>query len=187
MKAHACCGVADVGANTCTCNEFRSAIYTDRASDMDASYTFLFLQYGPYWNCVQCDPVNLTCGCVSAEIPRHDVAHTVRFFGSVEEGEDGKKKWVGGETVEAVAYDVPIPGYKTKNVISLRLWQATAPAPAFDLYSFNAGEHDKAAHAQNKAEEVGRLNRVQRNSRRELFSHQHKSCCCCLVQHTAAV
>jgi len=88
------------------------------------------------------------------EIPRHDVAHTVRFFGSVEEGEDGKKKWVGGETVEAVAYDVPIPGYKTKNVISLRLWQATAPAPAFDLYSFNAGEHDKAAHAQNKAEEI---------------------------------
>lgn len=90
------------------------------------------------------------------EIPRHDVSHTVRFFGSVEDGPDGKKKWVGGETVEAVAYDVPIPGYKTKNVISLRLWQATAPAPDFDLFAFNAGEHDKAAHAQTKAEEVNR-------------------------------
>ncbi|GAQ92612.1 glycogen phosphorylase [Klebsormidium nitens] len=88
------------------------------------------------------------------EIPRHDVSHTVRFFGSVEEGADGKLAWVGGETVEAVAYDVPIPGYRTKNVISLRLWQATAPAPDFDLYAFNAGEHDKAAHAQIKAEEI---------------------------------
>lgn len=89
-----------------------------------------------------------------AEIPRHDVSHIVRFFGSVEEGADGKLAWIGGETVEAVAYDVPIPGYRTKNVISLRLWQATAPAPDFDLFAFNSGEHDKAAHAQNKAEEV---------------------------------
>jgi|APGre2960657423_1045063.scaffolds.fasta_scaffold39475_1 glucan phosphorylase len=34
------------------------------------------------------------------ELRRNDVAYTVRFGGSVETGSDGKKSWVGGQTVK---------------------------------------------------------------------------------------
>lgn len=69
-------------------------------------------------------------------------------------GSDGKRNWVGGEDISAVAYDVPIPGYKTKTTISLRLWSTKVPSGQFDLYSFNAGEHTKACEAQANAEKV---------------------------------
>lgn len=51
------------------------------------------------------------------EIERPDVAYPVRFYGSVKEVTlaDGtkRKSWVGGEVVQAVAYDNPIPGFDT--------------------------------------------------------------------------
>lgn len=70
------------------------------------------------------------------------------------EGYDGKKQWVGGENIIAVAYDVPIPGYATKNTISLRLWQTKVHAEEFNLDAFNNGEHDRAASAHASAEKV---------------------------------
>lgn len=88
------------------------------------------------------------------EIVRHDVVFPVRFFGEVVTSSDGRKSWTGGEVVQALAYDVPIPGYKTKNTISLRLWDARASAANFDLYAFNAGEHEKASLLQAKAEQI---------------------------------
>ena len=33
-----------------------------------------------------------------------------------------RKVWQGGEKIEAVAYDVPIPGFSTTNTINIRLW-----------------------------------------------------------------
>lgn len=69
-------------------------------------------------------------------------------------GSDGKRSWVGGEDISAVAYDVPIPGYKTKTTISLRLWSTKVPSDQLDLYSFNAGKHTKACEAQANAEKV---------------------------------
>lgn len=69
-------------------------------------------------------------------------------------GSDGKRSWIGGEDIEAVAYDVPIPGYKTKTTISLRLWSTKVPSDQFDLSAFNAGEHTKACEAQANAEKV---------------------------------
>jgi starch phosphorylase len=56
--------------------------------------------------------------------------------------------------MQALAYDVPIPGYMTKNTISLRIWEAKAPPQDFDLYSFNSGEHEKAAILQSKANQI---------------------------------
>lgn len=76
------------------------------------------------------------------EVRRNDVAYTVRFGGSVEEGADGRKRWVGGTTVKAVAYDTPIPGYRTPNTISLRLWNAEVSARQFDLAAHNASDYD---------------------------------------------
>lgn len=67
---------------------------------------------------------------------------------------DGKKRWVGGEDIVAFAYDVPIPGYKTKTTINLRLWSTKVPSDQFDLRAFNAGDHTKAREAQANAEKV---------------------------------
>ena len=46
------------------------------------------------------------------EVVRYDITYPVRFFGQVSTGPDGKKVWSGGEAIKAVAYDLPIPGYK---------------------------------------------------------------------------
>ncbi|CAM6099645.1 unnamed protein product [Calypogeia fissa] len=88
------------------------------------------------------------------EIVRNDIFYPIKFGGKVIEGAGGKKEWVGGENVNAFAYDVPIPGYKTKNTISLRLWSTRVSAEEFDLVSFNQGDHEKAAIAQHNAEKI---------------------------------
>ncbi|EYU44172.1 hypothetical protein ABFS82_08G028900 [Erythranthe guttata] len=88
------------------------------------------------------------------EIVRNDVCYPVKFSGKVVEGSDGKKRWIGGEDIVAVAYDVPIPGYKTKTTINLRLWSTKVPSDQFDLHAFNAGEHTKACEAQANAEKI---------------------------------
>lgn len=66
-----------------------------------------------------------------------------------------RRKWVGGEVVQALAYDVPIPGYKTKNTISLRLWEAKAGAEDFNLFQFNDGQYESAAQLHSRAQQVG--------------------------------
>lgn len=61
------------------------------------------------------------------EIPRTDSLCQVRFFGHVDmEDVDGKVKyiWKGGDLVSAKPYDNPIPGYGTKHVSNLRLWES---------------------------------------------------------------
>ncbi|XXG55630.1 hypothetical protein AAC387_Pa03g3253 [Persea americana] len=88
------------------------------------------------------------------EIVRNDVAYPVKFYGKVVTGSDGKKHWIGGENIKAVAYDVPIPGYKTKTTINLRLWSTKAPAQDFDLQAFNDGDHAKGCEPQTTAEKI---------------------------------
>ncbi|GFQ01442.1 alpha-1 4 glucan phosphorylase l-1 isozyme chloroplastic/amyloplastic [Phtheirospermum japonicum] len=88
------------------------------------------------------------------EIVRNDVSYTVKFYGKVVMSSDGKSRWIGGEDIVAVAYDVPIPGYKTKTTINLRLWSTKVPSDQFDLSAFNAGEHSKACEAQTNAEKI---------------------------------
>ncbi|KAM7516722.1 hypothetical protein LguiA_006305 [Lonicera macranthoides] len=88
------------------------------------------------------------------EIVRNDVLYPIKFYGKVVTGSDGKKHWIGGEDIKAVAYDVPIPGYKTKTTINLRLWSTKVPSEDLDLYAFNAGEHTKAIEDQVNAEKI---------------------------------
>eukprot|EP00243_Klebsormidium_subtile_P001285 TRINITY_DN1221_c0_g2_i1.p1 TRINITY_DN1221_c0_g2~~TRINITY_DN1221_c0_g2_i1.p1 ORF type:complete len:830 (+),score=323.47 TRINITY_DN1221_c0_g2_i1:131-2491(+) len=88
------------------------------------------------------------------EVQRHGIVYPIQFFGEVQVGEDGKRRWVGGEKVLAQAYDVPIPGYKTKNTISLRLWSAAVPAEYFQLEKFNNGEYEEATKAWATAEQI---------------------------------
>lgn len=88
------------------------------------------------------------------EIVRNDVSYPVKFYGKVVTGSDGRQRWIGGEDIVAVAYDVPIPGYKTKTTINLRLWSTKVPSEDLDLCAFNSGEHTKACEAQLNAEKV---------------------------------
>ena len=63
---------------------------------------------------------------------KRETQYPIGFYGEVVDG-----KWVPGQKIRAVAYDSPIPGYKTKNCISLRLWDAEVAPKEFDLATFN--------------------------------------------------
>lgn len=91
------------------------------------------------------------------EIVRNDISYPVKFYGKVILKPDGSKAWIGGENITAVAYDVPIPGYKTKTTINLRLWSTKVAPEEFDLRAFNTGDHAKAFAAVNNAEKVREL------------------------------
>lgn len=88
------------------------------------------------------------------EIVRNDISYPIKFYGKVVTGSDGKKRWIGGQDIVAVANDVPIPGYKTKTTINLRLWDTKVPPSDFDLSAFNSGDHTKACESQADAEKI---------------------------------
>ena len=59
-------------------------------------------------------------------------------------------------TVLAVPYDVPIIGYGTENVGTLRLWQCEAEEE-LDFNAFNNQDYLRALDAKNKAEDITRV------------------------------
>ena len=62
----------------------------------------------------------------------------------------------GDQTVRAIPHDTPIIGYGTKNVNTLRLWEA-APMVDLDLKAFNAQEYEEATAEKVKAEDISRV------------------------------
>ena len=60
----------------------------------------------------------------------------MRFYGHSERLDGMKAVWSGGQEVQALAFDVMVPGYATKNTNNLRLWESK-PKRGFDLNSFN--------------------------------------------------
>ncbi|KAK9055914.1 hypothetical protein SSX86_027001 [Deinandra increscens subsp. villosa] len=93
------------------------------------------------------------------EIERVHVSYPVKFYGTVKEDVvNGKecKVWIPGETVEAVAYDNPIPGYGTRNTITLRLW-AAKPSDGCDIESYNTGDYINAIVNRQKAEIISNV------------------------------
>ncbi len=55
--------------------------------------------------------------------------------------------------VQAVAHDVPIPGFDTNNTINIRLWRSV-PKKKFDLTSFNEGNYLKSVEESINAENI---------------------------------
>jgi len=94
------------------------------------------------------------------EINRPEISYRVRFGGKVltEEQPDGRytHRWVDTEDVMAVAWDIPVPGYKVDNVNNLRLWQATA-TDEFDLDYFYSGDYVKAVEKKNISENISKV------------------------------
>jgi len=83
------------------------------------------------------------------EFERPEVDYTVGFGGTVEaitEADDATRHvWHPAETVQALAYDTPIVGWRGRHVNTLRLWSARALDP-LRLDAFNSGDH-VGAHA----------------------------------------
>ncbi|KAJ2988664.1 hypothetical protein NUW58_g3856 [Xylaria curta] len=92
------------------------------------------------------------------EFPRHDVTVDIQFYGNVRKGENENGKtvsiWEGGETVTAVAYDVPTPGYDTPSTNNLRLWSSKAASGEFDFQKFNSGDYESSVADQQRAETI---------------------------------
>ena len=59
-------------------------------------------------------------------------------------------------TVLAVPYDVPVIGYGTNNINTLRLWQCEPETP-LDFTAFNDQDSLRALHEKNKAEDITRV------------------------------
>ncbi|KAF2456212.1 glycogen phosphorylase-like protein [Lineolata rhizophorae] len=92
------------------------------------------------------------------EFARHDVTVDIQFFGWVRKYQDDDGKtvnvWEGGETVQAVAFDVPIPGYGTSTTNNLRLWGSKAASGEFDFQKFNSGDYESSVADQQRAETI---------------------------------
>ena len=61
-----------------------------------------------------------------------------------------------GMSVKAVPYDVPIIGYKSKNINTLRLWQAEPLVP-FNFNLFLEQDYSEALKCKNEAENITRV------------------------------
>ena len=93
------------------------------------------------------------------EFQRPEATYNIKFYGRVvqacENGETSSQ-WMDSEHVVAMAYDVPVPGYATDTVNSLRLWSAKA-AREFDLGQFNEGNYERAVAERNETETISKV------------------------------
>ncbi|MBU3915575.1 glycogen/starch/alpha-glucan family phosphorylase, partial [bacterium] len=84
----------------------------------------------------------------------------VHFMGRINNFTDrnGKQhcEWVDTENVIAIAYDVPIPGYRTETVNTLKLWSATS-SREFNLQTFNAGNYIGAILNKSQSESISKV------------------------------
>jgi starch phosphorylase len=94
------------------------------------------------------------------EIEKRSEAVKVKFGGVVEvhKDESGREHFrrESAEVITAVPYDMPIIGYGTKTVNTLRLWQAEDPE-GFNLQLFNDQHYNSAVKKQTNAEDISRV------------------------------
>jgi len=94
------------------------------------------------------------------EIPRTEDTFPVRFYGKVKQYTDnfGKQhfEWVDSEEVQAIPYDIPVPGYQNEIVNTMRLWSAKA-GKEFDLTDFNTGDYYGAVEQKNQSELISKV------------------------------
>ena len=94
------------------------------------------------------------------EFARPEVTYDIHFGGFVETthlpGGHARAVWRPDETIEAVAYDTPIVGWRGRHVNPLRLWTARAVDP-MRLDAFNSGDHIGALVEQSRAEAISKI------------------------------
>ena len=94
------------------------------------------------------------------EFARPEVIYDIQFGGWVENVSRSRGPsraiWHPDETIEAVAYDTPIVGWRGRHVNPLRLWSARAADP-LRLDAFNMGDHVGALSEQSRAEVISKI------------------------------
>ena len=120
------------------------------------------------------------------EIPRHELAVPVNFYGRVEQHHDDAgrvcHRWVDTQTVVGVPYDLPVAGYANDTVNTLRLWSARA-SNEFNLEVFNAGDFRRAVEEKALSEAISRVLYPADHSAegRELRLKQQYFFCACAI------
>jgi len=94
------------------------------------------------------------------EIERPEYIYPVKFFGRVKQYTDErgifKCEWEDTQEVMAMAYDIPVPGYRNNTVNNLRLWSAKATRE-FNLDYFNHGDYERAVSDKCQSETISRV------------------------------
>lgn len=92
------------------------------------------------------------------EFPRSEYIYPVHFYGWVEPGDADHPGavWRDPETVMAMAYDTPIPGYLNGVANTMRLWAAKS-SREFNLDYFNSGDYFNAVADKNESENISKV------------------------------
>ncbi|MBO0980939.1 glycogen/starch/alpha-glucan phosphorylase [Microbacterium sp. SD291] len=93
------------------------------------------------------------------EVARPEEAQTIAFGGHTETFDEqgvSRTRWIPAWTVQAVPYNLMVPGFQNGRVNTLRLWSAKA-TNAFDLRIFNSGDYEEAVRAQTFAENISKV------------------------------
>jgi glycogen phosphorylase len=94
------------------------------------------------------------------EFERPEMVYDVPYGGRVERvvsaAGGSRAVWSPAETVQAVAYDTPIVGWRGRHVNLLRLWSARAADP-LRLDKFNEGDHVAALWQRSRAEAISKI------------------------------
>lgn len=89
------------------------------------------------------------------EFMRPEFSYTIRFNGRLAP-QDSRCVWIDTEDVIATAYDIGVPGYQMRSVVTMRLWTARASG-GVNLDAFNRGDYIQAVEAKNLSENVSRV------------------------------
>ena len=94
------------------------------------------------------------------EVAHPEVTFKVKFYGRVEGYNDehghARMRWIETDDVDAMAYDIPVPGFKNDIVNTLRLWAAKS-SQEFDLEKFNAGAYVAAVEDKTSSENISKV------------------------------
>lgn len=95
----------------------------------------------------------------SWEIHRPEYTVSVYFGGHVEtymKAGIKRSRWVSSQVIHGVPYDMPITGYGTNTVNTLRLWSARAHTD-FKFHDFNQGSYAQAVEDKTEAESITKV------------------------------
>ncbi len=94
------------------------------------------------------------------EIARPEHTLRIQFYGRpeyyVDEEGHERCRWVDTKDVEALPYDMPIPGYDNNTVNTLRLFSARS-THEFDLDYFNHGDYGRACEDKSRTENITKV------------------------------
>ena len=94
------------------------------------------------------------------EVERPEHLYPVHFYGRLSETTNSAGRlvveWKDTQTVMAMAYDTPIPGYRNGTVNNLRLWSAKSTRE-FDLDYFNHGDYERAVSDKDRSETISKV------------------------------